>query len=603
MKETIWIVLVLLVLAAATTGPMWDGRMFYSHENLLPAFRLVEVDRNVREGHLFARWFPDYALGLGLPQLVFFPPLTLYLSELFHLGGLDLFASIEAAFVVGTLLCAAGTFLWASQVWSNWGAVVSAAAAIFAPYHLLNLYVRGDLHEYVALGWLPWILWAFHRLLKRPGAGWVVVAALLHAALMLTHNLTAVLFTPALLFYVLLGAADRGDGRALGACLLALVLAVGLGAFFWAPALLEKRYVQIDVLTQGFGDFRNHFIELRQFFSPYWGYGASVKGPGDTISFQIGNLMLLLALGGLAAAWRRRLRDDAGGFPVVFAVLLIGASIVLMMEVSAPLWETLPLLKYFQFPYRFLALAVLGASLLAGGAVELLADFRPRWVPLGAVALSGLLAVTAQGRCRVIGYSEVQASAITPETVRRVRETVATGEYVPRGVKDFPPPKELHFTLEKIPKEGFSREEMDRRLKVRFERDRKLELWKWKRVPVGGVKVIPQGVEILAGQGIVADYRFRGQEIDCRVSAGSPVTLRFGVFYFPGWRAWVDGEPATLQTELNTGLIILRLQPGTHAVTLRFEDTPLRRRAAWASGIALLACVVLLAGARGAGRR
>ncbi len=81
------------------------------------------------------------------------------------------------------------------------------------------------------------------------------------------------------------------------------------------------------------------------------------------------------------------------------------------------------------------------------------------------------------------------------------------------------------------------------------------------------------------------------------------MTVRAGGVDFPGWRAWGDGERGTLQTELDTGLIILRLQPGTHAVTLRFEDTPLRRRAAWASGIALLACVVLLAGARGAGRR
>ena len=65
-----------------------------------------------------------------------------------------------------------------------------------------------------------------------------------------------------------------------------------------------------------------------------------------------------------------------------------------------------------------------------------------------------------------------------------------------------------------------------------------------------------------------------------RVRADSPVRLRFSTYFFPGWRAEVDGRPAEIAPDPPNGLIGLDLPPGEHDVQIRFGTTAVRRVAA-----------------------
>ena len=49
-------------------------------------------------------------------------------------------------------------------------------------------------------------------------------------------------------------------------------------------------------------------------------------------------------------------------------------------------------------------------------------------------------------------------------------------------------------------------------------------------------------------------------------------------FYFPGWKAYVDGKPATIefQNPNYRGVITYLVPQGKHTVVLRYEDTKIR---------------------------
>lgn len=178
--------------------------------------RLIELDQGIREGVWFPRWAPDFAYGYGYPFFNYYASLAYYLAEAFHLLGLGIVASAEAAFLVGFLLAGVGMYLFARDMFGGTAAVLVSAAYTYAPFHLVNVYLRGDaLAEFFAYGLFPVILWAFRRLAIYRSIRYLVAAAASYGALMFTHNISALLFTGLLTAYVIvllvtLAGASRG---------------------------------------------------------------------------------------------------------------------------------------------------------------------------------------------------------------------------------------------------------------------------------------------------------------------------------------------------------------------------------------------------------
>lgn len=575
--STVFDYILLLTAGMLMTGPLWGGDLFYSHENLLLPLRVSQVHRSVMEGIGFVRWFPDYALGFGVPQLVFFPPLTLYLTELFHLLGLSLYQAIKVVFGLGIITAALGMYLLVRSIYDRLSGILSAVVYIYAPYHILNLYVRGDLHEFLALSFMPFILFGVSRFQAVRWLRFWVLACVSYTGLILCHNLSAVLFTPALLLFCLLFAWFTETRSVIFMrCITFLAATYLITAFFWGPALVEQKYVKIEVLTKGFGNYKDHFIELPQFISREWGFGESVRGPNDTISFQIGNVALVLSVLSIFLVLPRFTLRSKRTACALWAFLIVPGSVFLMTQWSGVLWRTIPLLPYFQFPYRFLALATLGTAILSGSVVSLV---HPRLILIKAGVAFILIAVIMLLHlpyCKVIDYVRVPAEKITPELVRSLRNTIATGEYIPKWVPEFPPPRPFQGQLKRIPKDGFTREEMNQRLQDRLLRDRELDLYLQPTIPLGGQPIKPQSVEILSGSCVVHDMKFGCESIAISGYSLKPSRLRIGTFFYPGWRCIVNGIDSAISPDDQTGLMTIAVGEGSQEIRLSFGSTLVR---------------------------
>ena len=90
---------------------------------------------------------------------------------------------------------------------------------------------------------------------------------------------------------------------------------------------------------------------IPQFFSNYWGFGDSMPGPEDYMSFQIGIFHFILAICGIIAGRRNRI--------IVISGITYFLFIFMMTQFSAGVWKILPVIRMLQFPWRILMITSL----------------------------------------------------------------------------------------------------------------------------------------------------------------------------------------------------------------------------------------------------
>ena len=514
-------------------------------------YRLVEFEHLLRQGDWFPRWAADLGYGYGYPLFNFYPPLTYYLGALFHGLGLDEAGSLLAVYGLGWALALGGAYRLARERAGRAGALVAAAAYGLAPYLYFNALARGAVPETLALGLLPWALWAFYRLGARPGRSAIALAGGLTAALILTHLLTALLALPlAALFWLMAAGTLRPRRLAQGAA--AGLAGFGLAAYFLLPALLETGAVRLSQLTQpGDLDFHNNFIPLSTLLAWPQTFDPRLVFQAVAPSLSLAALALAAASwiprawgsriwGGLAVgAWKRRQR--AGGLDTWDAGLWLGLLALggLALPLGRLVWEAAPGMGLIQFPWRLVGPASLLLALLAGRGIDRLAALAPRpawW--LAPAAIAGLFFFS------LTWTFSAGAAAPTTATVRDLAGyerdsgqlgTTSAGEFLPASVEQLPDPHGLDA--------AYAASDVIERLAA----------------PLPGVTVEAQSATTRSAEAVV--------------SAEAASTLTFDFFDFPGWRAAVDGQPAAITPSTPNGLINVAVPAGRHTVAVGFGST------------------------------
>jgi hypothetical protein len=572
-------------MATVAAGPLFFGAGFLNTrgggDSPFLLFRLHQIVAALADGQFPVRWMPDAAFGLGYPFFSYYAALPYYVAALFVLGGLRLIAAIELTQWLGFLLAA----------WSMWGlvralggrrtaALLAAAAYTFAPYHLVNVYVRGDaLSEFWAMGWYPLTLWTAARVCQRPGFRPIASLAISYAALVLTHNVSALIFTPFMLLFVVLLATRTRTARTFWKLAGGLVLALALSAWYWLPALLEQNAVQLTAQTTGYLNFDNHFRYLSglgdRLLQPRWIFNYDLAGPTP---FSMGAVQAFVTGGGALVAvsllWRRRRPRRLSWLLPVYGLVGLVLSSFMILPLSTWIWQRLPLLPMAQFPWRFFSVQALFSALLIAGVGAYLPrvvyrslgcpedpvarsrGLRRRvldWAPTLVVALA--LAVASMVGLRP-DYIWLTDADITPSTLQLYEwfsgniGTTIRYEYLPRAVAPRP------LTSAMLDGEPAA------------------------RVTAGTATVEPL-------------IRRTGRE-DWRVQVTTgQATVSFPTYYWPGWRAWVDGQPASVYPADSLGTLTLEVPAGSHEVLLALGSTPARTVGGIVSAAAGLLCMVM----------
>jgi hypothetical protein len=541
--------------------------------------RFVELDHCLRQGALWPRWTPDLVYGYGYPLFNFFPPLSFYPAEFFHLLGFSFAWAWNAALALYILLAGLTTYLFAKDIFGEKAALVAAVAYMYAPYQLYNALYRGNLGEAMALPLLPMILWAFRRLLTRGKIGYLVLSVLSYAALILTHNVISFIFTPFLFLYVGgLWWLRRRTLRSLSLIGAAFLLSLGLSALFWLPAFFEKRWVKIHLAYTPAGmNYRYNFLSLGELLSPPIPVHTSLMNPAPPRS--LGLVQLALALLAMIGWWS--FKDREKRFHVLFFSPVLISLMFMVLPQSVAVWDHLPLLEYVQFPFRFLGIASLAAAVLAGAAIF---DFRfsifdsknrqssigNRKLKVGRPSvIAGTIILVVEVLIIALSLPWLYprycatteglsiANLVQLERGLGVIGATSAGEYLPIWVKEVPT--------------GSSMEAMYRA-----------------GVPIERLEPssVPEGA-------VLKSAKYDLTSADILIDSPLPFQAIFNTFYFPGWRAYVDGKGVPIVPTEPYGLISFQVPAGESTIQVRFQDTPLRLAAKALSALSGLVVLAL----------
>lgn len=526
-------------------------------------YRLYEISWLADRGVLWPRWGPNLSYGYGYPVFHYYGSLSFYPSLLLHRLGASLLSAFQAGFWLAFACSGWAAYLWLLSVLQDErAALIGAAAYLYVPYHLNTVLYRWNSPEPWALVWPPLALYGLHRMSQHPGARAVAITALTIAALPLTSNLATVVFAPLLFTYALLLLATGSDRRALLLHQAASGgLALALAAFFLFPAYLDRGQIQIGrSYAAGAMNVYHNFLPLwRAVWQPLFADVSRANPLYDPLSLGAvvpGVSLVALAIGikrlALPARWH-----------TAWAVLLLVLSIWLCTPASEPVYRALPWLQVLQFPWRFLAPAMLLVSLLAGLASRAWLETIPRHTasPLALLVLT-LLPVTSWPLIYPGLYCEQPPSPTLAEAVAAQVGMVGTlstnAEYLPASVDEVPVTSPMFDD---------------------YLAGRPVIRWDQARLPVGA-----------------RTLQIEDHGLSARWEIETPVAFDaiYQAFLFPGWEATVDGSIVPIDAAPAYGLIRFQVPAGRHTLTVRFAGTHARTASTILSLVALLVTVALL---------
>jgi len=580
------------------------------HDIGLHFFRLVELDHLVRQGLWYTRWLPDLVYGYGYPLFNFYAPLSAYLALAWRiLGGLSFHASLSAALATCFVLAGLGMFAFTRRRWGTGPAVIASVAYIFAPYTLYNTYVRGSLSDALAMALFPIVAWAFQRLLSHlltptlsqgerelrlsvpepfsHGTVDLVLAGASYAALTLSHNVSSLSFTPILGLYVLwlvLTAPQRRSAAIRAGA--ALALGLGLSAFFWLPALAEKSATRIDWFVALVDyDFHYNFESLREMFASPGTIYTGLMNPLVPRSLSLAQIALV-ALAILTQPLNpndqtpnsksqflnpKSKKSWSLGFGhwslpdkgeiLLFSMALAGL-VFMMLRLSTPVWEMIPLARYFEFPWRLLAPASFALAVLVGAASARLFTWAKGRAPILAAGILAVLITTTLPYLYLptqFGFpaQPTLADVTTFQTKTGALGSTSSGEYIPAIVTDEPlaPP--------------FPGADLGAGLADKLDR-----------------AALPPDATVSVE---------RNEPLRTRLIVESPQAFQapFFTFQFPGWQAKIDGMPAPVLATGPLGRLTMDVPAGRHTVEIYFGETPVRQVANLISLASALILVVV----------
>jgi len=595
-------VVALVIVSALAASPLFFNAGFLNTrgggDSPFLLFRLQQLYTALGQGVFPVRWMPDAAYGLGYPFFSYYAALPLYIAAFFKFLGASFVFALKLTQLGGFILAALAMYGWLRAVGLNRGSsTIAALVYTFAPFHLVNIYVRGDsLNEFWAFALYPLCLWAAHNLSRRYATDTLLspyrralLLALPYAALILTHNISALIFSPFLVLYCLTLSLRKPKPESadstlantfdLPHCLfvlvhsaVAIVFGFALSAFFWLPAIRETDSVQLGPVTQGYFNYSNHFrtlnlIQPSAFFNFDVGSAASTPfamGLAQALLTLLA-VVILLVLGVLAL---RRTQNHFASFSAqaLFGVALILSLLIatfMITPLSRVLWDHLPLLPFVQFPWRFLSVQSLFASALIGLAAQALLNTQYQTLnKLGQLAFI-LLSIV---------YSVLSILSLRP---------------------DFIPLTDADVTAERLQTYEYFSGNLGTTINYEY-----LPKWVYPR-PYSSEEFI-FGAENVHAKALTGDAtgmrtakKAASQTWQISVSSSS-ASVAVPLLYWPGWTATLNGQPLPIYpAENGLGWVAFDLPSGQHTVELRLGDTDLRRNAQLVSLLAILIALLL----------
>lgn len=527
------VVLVLLFIFGAAlviTLPVWlfgipNGNDFPQHYQ----FAITFFD-SVKQGIYYPGWSPFTNYGYGDVGIRFYPPLAYYILIFFRgLLGNWYDASCIAIFLF-FFLSGAGFYLWSNEWFSERASLFSAIIYMFAPYHLNQLYKSFLFAELAGSAILPFCFLFATKICRRGKLSDIIGLGVFYGLLILTHLPTLVIGSICLFIYCCFSI-EKQTLRTLLRLVISVTIGLSAASFYWIRMIFELDYVAHSTsrfVSQEY-DFHSHFI-----FSDLF-YFLNIES--KSFSSHIDLILIFTFAFFLPSLILYYLKTaKVAQTPKLYGPLsVLILSVFMTVPLSLPVWENFSFIQKIQFPWR--------------------------WLPV--VSLSGIIYISAFFEANLYNFKSKE----------RYQSILAAGLLI-TGV--------VFACLQTMnPLIQYSRSEMAT-ITERLREGGSYICW----LPVwADRKALTQPNVVNAGDRAVEVVTVSPTQKLLRFQQGKDMAVRVNIFYYPHWRAYLDGNEVMLSPG-EYGTINFNLPTHEAAdVTLSFVDPPYVR---WASIISIL---------------
>lgn len=497
-----------------------------THDGEYHVIRFFEFNKVLLDGNFYPRWAPDLNNGFGIPLFNYVYPLPNYMASFFHLFGLSFIDAFKLNLLSASLIGAVFFYLWARQFWGDLGGLVSSAFYSFSPYHLLDIYIRGSVGEVWALGFFPAFLWSITKFIRENNFFYGILSSIFLSLLIFSHNILAFMFFSFGVLYAAFIYINQKGKKSISRIVLVFILGISLSSIFWMPAIFEKEYVRgLEVY-----DYSSNFPEFYQLIIPSWGSGFSGGSLQNELSFQIGLANLFAIFLSVILLFKKNLKEHRKIIYFFLTSFLI--IFFLMLSISKFVWQIVPFMNFFQFPWRLLSLEILVCSFLAGSIVML---GRQKAVPVILILITILLG---------IGYAKPAYYHLREDNHYTSRSNFIDGTNSPGNAFN--------------------------------------TIW------AGNLQKQKNKVVLLKGK--ISKVNIKSTEYTFTTDSSEKTTALVNTAYFPGWTAYIDGKDEQIQIS-KEGNFSFEVPSRNHNVSVKFEDTPVRK---WATVLSLVSLLFIV---------
>lgn len=479
----------------------------------------------IKMGEVPVSWVDGFA-NYGLPLGLIAHQLPTYLMAFINLAVNDPVLSFNIVGFIGILLSSIFLYFFLRIYVHPTYAFLGVFLFNFAPYRILNLYIRGAMPEFFASLFFPLILIAIYLLFSKRNIYGFFLLILSITLLLFTHPFMFIvsffLVIPYIIFlWFSTENAIQTKLKRLGAIMLAIILGLGIASMYIFPLNREIIYFYYGLGKNHL--VANNYLSLKNYFDPQWYYFTTINifprgfvvnvGIVETFVMISGVVYLLYTL----LAKRKKFKITLLTYAVISGIIII----FFTTEYADFFYKEIDILSGIQFPWRVLSAFIFIPPLI------LAYLFNKYDLKFLAIILILLVAVIRFPQLYGKNYAVFPKSHYL-FTELNLHATVMNPIWTERS-EDYP--------------------------------------------------VKSQKAEILEGEGLLQIKETTFSTRYYVMNNQTPVKMIDYTFYFPGWKVYIDGKEEVIefQDPKYRGVITYKVPQGQHEISLRFEDTTTRK--------------------------
>lgn len=501
----------------------------------------ISFFESLTNGDLIPVWGGEMNMGYGYPAFHFTYSLPYYLISFFHFLGFSFVISAKLLIAFSFTLSGIFMYLFLKEHVKEIAAFTGGLFYLFAPYHLIDMHFRVDVGEMLAFVFLPLCLLSATSFIKSRQIKWLIIEIFSFAFLILSHPAIAFAGFGVLIIYIgtmILTKVNKKD--LIISQIFCLFLSVLLTAFYWLPIFQNIKFTSTHTFVHSVS-----FLNIKELLFSHWRLGFLFQGPQGQLAFIIGYAQILVIILALILLVKKRFPKDQNHLLISSLIITI-VCIFMTLNISTPVWESVPFLKSFQFSYRLLGILMLSTAIIAA---VLANNLSKKWIIILICALAIFSTILNWGNRKNI-------PDINDEYLRQqIPHTNTNGAGLGQAATIWSDPKNTWAS-----------------------------------------KTPEKNIEIIEGKAEITQISRENNYHLYLINAASPVKIKENTLYFPGWKFFINNKPAQIFILSNTepkGVMSFPLPAGLHKIEFIFEDTLAHTMG---KTISLVSLITLLAG-------